>query len=286
MALKRLLNRYEEKTNARLQEVCGPHGVHIYVKVRLSDVVSIERSGISDIEFSYALRAHLDFLVVDGNFDPLFAIEFDGPRHQEEEQAHRDVLKNQICKRFNLPLIRIDTRYIEPRYTDMDLLSWLVSVVIARRESRRMFDDGQLTYEELAVDPTFCAPFVISYPARETLIQLAERGICSRYPPFIIGSDSDGNAHGLGAVWLASNSLAVTSADMPYQGFLWLAEDLLEELLYIKLVQTTEAVISGKGQAWDFPAFHDAVKDFLSCYSCRHSFLIDPRNGQISRLGS
>jgi len=241
MTLKRPVNHYEEQTNERLRNVCEPHGVRVYVKVRLADVVPIERSGISDFEYSYAMRAHLDFLVVDPNFDPLFAVEFDGPVHQTPEQQTRDDLKNLLCKRFSLPLLRIDSRSLEPRYYDMDLLSWLVGVVLSRRQSSQMFEVGQLTADEAAVDPTVCALYVISYPARKRLIHLSEQGlVASRYPPFVAGSDSNGNAYGIGGVWLPSNELAVAAANLPYQGFPKLAEDLLEELLYIKLVHAAE----------------------------------------------
>lgn len=285
MTLKRLVNCYEEQTNKRLRQVCKPEGVHVYLKVRLSDVVPIERSGISEPEYSYALKAHLDFLVVDSGFAPLFAVEFDGPAHQEPEQQTRDNLKNKICKHFRLPLLRIDNRYLDPRYNNIDLLSWLVGVVLGRQHSSQMFRTGGLTSDEAAVDPTICAPYVISYPARKRLIQLAETGLANRYPPFVIGKDPNDNAYGLGAVWLPSKQLAVAKANLPYQGFFRLAEDLLEELLYIKLVQTTDAVLAGKHETWTFPDFREAVLGFLSHYNCHRSFLIDTKTGQINFRG-
>ena len=105
--LKRLLNRSEEMTDARLRAVCEPHGVRVFAKVRLADIFPIEDSGITPRAYSFALRSHIDFLVVDEDYDPIFGAEFDGPRHGETIQVQRDVLKrtcaaSSSCRYFAL----------------------------------------------------------------------------------------------------------------------------------------------------------------------------------------
>lgn len=82
--VKRLLNRSEAVTNERLRSVCVEHAVSVHAKVRVADILPIEGSGIDDRAYSFALKSHFDFVVVDDTFLPLFAVEFDGPLHQTD----------------------------------------------------------------------------------------------------------------------------------------------------------------------------------------------------------
>jgi very-short-patch-repair endonuclease len=107
-ALKRLLNQSEDATDQRLRAASRRHDASVFPKVRLADILPIEGSGITNREYSYALNAHVDFVVADADHDPLFAVEFDGPTHRSEKQMVRDEIKNRLCRRLGLPLIRID----------------------------------------------------------------------------------------------------------------------------------------------------------------------------------
>jgi hypothetical protein len=112
VALKKVLNRHKEVTHRRLREACEKWDASVFAKVRLADVLPIEGSGINSKEYAYALRSHFDFVVTDGDHNPLFAVEFDGPGHESSDQAHRDRLKNHLCEHFQLPLLRINARYL------------------------------------------------------------------------------------------------------------------------------------------------------------------------------
>jgi hypothetical protein len=285
--LKRLLNKSEEVTDERLRNACGSFSVRIYVKARLADVIPIERSGISHAAYSFALRSHLDFLVVNELFEPLFAVEFDGPRHRINEQvARRDALKNELCREFGLPLLRVDDRFLDARYMDMDLLGWLVRVVLTRRADQELVRAGELSPEDAAAsDPIFCAPFVISFKARERLSAMHDAGVCDHYPPFVIGVDEHDNAHAIAGLRLANDEWAFAVAEMPYQGFFGLAEDLLEEIIYIKLADAVEAITSRRTVANSPQKFLARVGEFLQRYRARHSFLINPRTGEIGLIG-
>lgn len=284
MTLKHLVNRYEKQTNDSLRQVCAPYGIQVFVKVRLADVLPIEGSGIADSGYSYAMKSHLDFVAVNAAFYPIFAVEFDGPAHQLAKQRSRDDLKNRLCRRFRLPLLRIDTRYLDRRYNDMDLLSWLTGVVLSRRETREMLAAGGPALEVAGVDPVCCAPFVISLSARRRLGTLSAEGVVDRFPTWVTGADENGNAFGVGGVWLRSDDLAVAEAQLPFQGFPMLAEDLLEELLLIKLVRAADAVLSGQKQASTFSDFQDEIVAFCSKYQCHNSLGVDPKKGQVVRL--
>lgn len=105
--LKRLLNSPERITYARLREVCELHVAEVYAKVRLADVLPIEGSGLSQELYEFALQAHYDFVVTGRDQAPLFALEFDGPQHDQSPQSERDAKKDELSSRFGLPLLRI-----------------------------------------------------------------------------------------------------------------------------------------------------------------------------------
>lgn len=104
-----LVNEDEFRTDAALREAAAALGFGAHAKVRVADALRIEGSGITDQEYGYALRAHFDWLVTDAESTKAeFAVEFDGPSHAAEDVQRRDILKDSICEKLGLPLLRID----------------------------------------------------------------------------------------------------------------------------------------------------------------------------------
>lgn len=124
-----LVNIGEAETDAVLRETADKLGSRVFVKPRLADVVDIDRSGLSNEEYAYALKAHLDFVLAGApNGQAFFAVEFDEPYHDTDPAARRrDAMKNAICERLGLPLLRIDADYLR-RIQDFRLLAWLVEL--------------------------------------------------------------------------------------------------------------------------------------------------------------
>lgn len=63
-----------------------------------------------------------------------WAVEYDGPTHDEPDQARRDLVKNRICGKMNLPLLRIGHREDDDFLTAIErvaALEWLVRRWIA-----------------------------------------------------------------------------------------------------------------------------------------------------------
>jgi hypothetical protein len=102
MGLKKMLNIGERAVFEITKQVAESSGIEVFAKVRVADAIEIDRSGVSNEHYSYALKAHFDFLVARSDA-PLIAIEFDGPGH---DSVH-DHLKNDLCDRFGLPLVRV-----------------------------------------------------------------------------------------------------------------------------------------------------------------------------------
>jgi len=201
--LKKVINHQEEAAYRELQKLAADYGYSVHIKIRLADVISIEGTGISDALYSFALKCHFDFTVCNENHDPLFAVEFDGPSHQEAEQRARDSKKNEICERFGLPLLRINTRHLIEKYNKASLLRWIISA----RELQKAFDEaqakGQIPADE-DFDPIFLwhpgetieevHPHWVSLKPRRHLQQLQKQGriaTASRFPATeaAIGSD-------------------------------------------------------------------------------------------------
>ena len=125
---KPVMNRGEVVAEKAIAEAALRYGAHVRSKLKLSDVLEIGRSGLSRAEFDYATRAHLDFVVLDDQHLPQFAVELDGAQHRTDAATiARDRMKNGICERLGLLLLRIDSDYLrtEGRFT---LIGWLIEV--------------------------------------------------------------------------------------------------------------------------------------------------------------
>lgn len=96
----------------------------------------MQSSGLSDEEYSYSLRAHFDFVIADQRSLPLFAVEFDGPRHENDPKTiYRDELKRSLCDKLGLPLLRVDADYLRRRVGRFSLLGGSLRCGSCRRRS-------------------------------------------------------------------------------------------------------------------------------------------------------
>jgi ssDNA-binding Zn-finger/Zn-ribbon topoisomerase 1 len=138
---KVLLNRPEQITYDRLAKVCARHGAHVFAKVRLADVLPVERSGIPDELYRYALQAHYDFVVTDYEQAPLFAVEFDGPQHAQGRQAELDGKKDELSRRFGFTVLRVHAGDLSPAEGRLDHLSRLVDQWFAGHAAGRRRGD-------------------------------------------------------------------------------------------------------------------------------------------------
>src|SRR5687768_15815483 len=93
-----LVNGHEILTDRELGRAAEQAGLCVATRGRIADVLQIDRSGLSNEQNRYALRAHFDFVVTEGEERiPQFAVEFDGPMHDDAKVAARDDMKDAIC---------------------------------------------------------------------------------------------------------------------------------------------------------------------------------------------
>lgn len=126
MHKRRILEFREPEVDTILQRQLAKEGYRIQPKVGLSDALAKDRDDhLSEREFSYFTRAHLDFLVTRDNM-PVFAVEFDGAHHFADDRTiENDVIKNRLCKQAGLPLLRVTSSEIE-EHDKVTLLDYML----------------------------------------------------------------------------------------------------------------------------------------------------------------
>ncbi len=125
---KIIANEYEAAVHDAISAIAEQNNCVVYPKVRIADALNIDRSGLDNPTFSYALKSHFDFLVADAKSLPAFAVEFDGPSHETPEGRRKDRLKNSICETLGLPLLRVTAAYLKEENETMSLLAWLIDL--------------------------------------------------------------------------------------------------------------------------------------------------------------
>lgn len=115
-----LLNRSEEVVLHELQKIVSDNAMRVFTKPRLSDVIQKGGSHLTNREFDFYTRSHCDFVVADHDARPVMVVEYDGPLHQlSADQQERDAIKNELCRRAGLGLLRINDNYVTKIYRGM-----------------------------------------------------------------------------------------------------------------------------------------------------------------------
>lgn len=135
MQSKPFLNSCEFQAHKTLAKVAAKYNYEAFPKVRIADVVTIDKSKLDEHHYSYALKAHFDFLFVHKNHACL-ALEIDGPDHFKSENASvRDLKKNFISEHFGFDLLRIDAGYLN-HLEEETVLSVLLDDILKVRNQK------------------------------------------------------------------------------------------------------------------------------------------------------
>lgn len=146
---KKIVNFSEGVTVIKLRKVAHEYGAQVFAKVRIADALDITQSGLSKAEYSYALRAHFDFVVADRNSVPYFGVEFDGPSHDQPGQKEKDKRKDNICKKLGMPLLHIDRELLHKKIADTDLVSWLAELWFLWMQFTKAQQAGSIPHDEI-----------------------------------------------------------------------------------------------------------------------------------------
>ena len=216
-----LVNIGESETDAVLREVAAKLGVRVVMKPRMADVLNIDRSGLSNDEYRYALQAHLDFVVCSDDTEARahFAVEFDGPYHASDEAAkRRDAMKDAICERLGLPLLRIDADFLRT-VKGFRIVAWLIELWYlaeafyeAQENGSIPWDEPFIPYSVVTQDDSGMLTFSydLASEATRTIFTARREGRCCQSFPdhFFRSGDGFGEAHAVLALpgdrWLTS----------------------------------------------------------------------------------
>lgn len=113
-----------------------PHDAEVWCRVSLKDAVDLNNSGISDEHYSYAIRAHLDFVVTERPSSRiLFAVEYDGAEHfTDKDTIQRDRKKSEVCRALGFDLLRVTKCQLEAIFLGRNQLQLLVERWFAEHE--------------------------------------------------------------------------------------------------------------------------------------------------------
>lgn len=105
-----MANDHEVLADRELGRAAEAAGYRVAPKVRLAAVLPIDRRTMPADEYRFAVKADFDFLVTEGDERrPQFAVEFVWPGQAVDPAlVARATIKEAICSRLGLPLLRID----------------------------------------------------------------------------------------------------------------------------------------------------------------------------------
>jgi hypothetical protein len=218
-------------------------------------VLPVDGSGISAEDYRFSLQSHFDFVVTDKLTKPLFAVEYDGAGHAKPEQKARDKRKNALCDRFDLSLLRINSRYMDTKFRDLDLLTYFVEVWFMREA----FDEAQRT-GSISSDDDFDPwlvfsdglskkrfPYWLSADAQVALQRLHKLGkIEEGIPSDYVGEDKAGAYRSLTWIAVASGQFATVTTGMRAQQFPVVVSDVLSQIAICELHERVIEILTGK----------------------------------------
>ena len=242
----RLVNHYEEIAHGEIKAAADRWGLSVYPKVRVADVVPLDRLGVVGEMKTYGLQSHFDFVVCRDQWEPDYAVEFDGRYHSTAAQMARDAKKDRLCTLAGFPILRINSNYLTPAFGPMPLLSWVMDVYELQRGFEGQQARGAIPLDE-PFDPFFLMsldpkedrfPYWLSAKPRIRLQRLHEKGtILDRCSSGFIGYDRNDVMRGIDYIRLTPTIGAYVRTAMRPQLFPICMSDLFEEILSVQLAE-------------------------------------------------
>jgi hypothetical protein len=255
MNLKKILmNEFEQKTFVLLRNQAEGEEALVCPKIGLKDVLPFEKANLPKELRDFCWKGHFDFVITDSASVPLFAVEFDGPSHRSKEQMIRDRKKDELCRIFSLPILRINSRYLEPAYRGTELLSWFAECFFTNRAFIEAESNGWISPEE-GFDPMCIAsigdrdnwPLDLSHEVREAFRKLhAEGRTFDEQPSYTIGKDKAGTYRALAFVAVTRDMGVFATTAMRAQQFDVGQAEAMEILIYFEMHEALQKVLAGK----------------------------------------
>jgi hypothetical protein len=206
-------------------------------------------------------------------------VEFDGPLHDSAEQKVRDTRKDILCERFEFPMLRINSAYIDRQFRGMDLLTWFIEVWFAREAFDRAQASGTIPPDEI-FDPCFIVycgnspsyPYWLSRDALLRIQDLYKAGsICDFAPSHIVGMDGNGNYRAISWLRVTNEGGILVRTGMRNQLFPVVISEVVGELVTLDLYEALQSVLAGKTRPLALSEIDRHIKGFERAYELRSS---------------
>lgn len=255
---KKIINVHEGVARKLLSDAAGKNGAEVFAKIRIADVLNVDGSGLDRDHFSFALKAHFDFVVADRDHRPLFAVEFDGPHHELDERSRRnDRRKNLICERLGFPLARVRDEHLFRKARGVDYLTWLTELFFSFQALVEAQEQGLIPWGE-PLDPMMFVsnpniagrfPLFISAQARIRLQQLHKSGMLGTpVPLYFCGDGPNDWTDCLAILPTTTRAYLFTSASIYLRGFGVAPSEAAGEIATVNLARMVEEYRkTGKG---------------------------------------
>ena len=107
---KSIATKTEKEFYSKLKEYCKERDYTINLKTRLEDLVQYA-DGMSFAEtqkYRGQIKSrHVDYLIIDSDLNPVFAIELDDKSHDKKKAQQADKFKDDLFKKIGVPLYRV-----------------------------------------------------------------------------------------------------------------------------------------------------------------------------------
>ncbi|MCY8267083.1 hypothetical protein MOC48_12055, partial [Bacillus haynesii] len=195
--------------------------------------------------------------------------------HRTETQKFRDEIKNRLVKRFDLPLLRINSLYLEEKYRNLDLLSWCVEVWFLAEYFYEAQENGIVPYDEpFSPESIFSLsgnekkfPFFLSFDIRNEIRKLSEKKqIKSLIPNAWIGTDNNGNYYGISWLYIDNETGVFTTSGIKGQRFPVSESELLEEIMIFDLYEQLLGFFNNKRRSVSNREIFKRINEFEKKY--------------------
>lgn len=276
-----LLNRSEEVVLHELQKIVSDNAMRVFTKLRLSDVIQKGDTHLTNREFNFYTRSHCDFVVADHDARPVMVVEYDGPLHQlSAEQQERDEIKNELCRRAGLGLLRINDNYVTKIYRGMTVLRWIIEVTELEKAFNAAQENGHVPWDE-PFDPTFLEPAGLGgrfpYWLGAAATQSFHRffGTLDREIPKglngVLGQDENGAARRLSCLYFG-NQILWTTTGIRKQDLEFPDYNLLDEINTCELGILLKRFRRGLVRTSSIDEFRSFFEQFCKRYNAHPSY--------------
>jgi len=141
MRVQPITTAAEARAERVLRRSLSGTGWTVALKLPIQVVLNREAVRLTSEEFSLYTRGHFDFTVYDeDNHEPAFVVEFDAFGHDKPRQIARDMIKNRLCAKADLPLLRIGIEHVTAE-GQLSVLAWIADLFLSLLSDDETADD-------------------------------------------------------------------------------------------------------------------------------------------------